>query len=62
MSKQTEDTLMEVHLEITRLGLERQFHTQLTKMAKMPEWKWKDMATKYDGALKIIKEKYGKSK
>ncbi len=31
-------------------------------MSKLTEWKWKDMATKYEGALRNIKEKYEKSK
>tara|TARA_Y100000389_G_C17167990_1_gene367694 strand:+ start:412 stop:600 length:189 start_codon:yes stop_codon:yes gene_type:complete len=62
MSKQTEDILMEVHLEVTRLGLQRQFSKELKRMSKLTEWKWKDMATKYEGALRNIKEKYEKSK
>ena len=62
MSKQTEDTLMAVHLEVTRLGLVKEFNAQLRRMASLKEYKWIDMATKYEYALAQIKENYAKLK
>ena len=62
MSKQTEDTLMAVHLEVTQLGLVKEFNLQLRKMQNQKKYKWIDMATKYEHALAQIKENYAKLK
>ena len=62
MSKQTEDTLMAVHLEVTQLGLVKEFNLQLHKMQNQKKYKWIDIATKYEYALAQIKENYAKIK
>ena len=62
MSKQTEDTLMAVHLEVKALGLQKQFDYQIQKMKKQRKHKWKDIASKYEYALKRIKENHAKIK
>ena len=62
MSKQTEDTLMEVHLEVKKLGLQKEFESQIQRMTKQSKHKWKDIAFKYEYALKRIKENHAKIK
>tara|TARA_B100000780_G_scaffold265972_1_gene221844 strand:- start:2631 stop:2819 length:189 start_codon:yes stop_codon:yes gene_type:complete len=58
MSKQTEDTLMAVFLEVEKLGLKKEFDVQLEKMKKQSKHKWKDISFKYEYALKRIKENH----
>ncbi len=53
---------MAVHLEVTKLGLMKQFNAQLLKMKNQKKHKWIDMATKYEYALTRIKENHAKTK
>lgn len=58
MSKQTEDTLYSVYLEVEKLGLKKQFNSQIKKMQSQKQHKWKTICEKYEYALTEIKEKY----
>ena len=60
MSSQTEDTLYEIHTEVTQSGLRDKFDKQLKKMSKQSKHKWKSVCEKWEYALKRIKEDNGK--
>ena len=55
MSKQQEDTLYEIHTEITQSGLWGIFNKQLKKMDSQPKHKWKTVCERWEYALKRIK-------
>ena len=57
MSSQEEDTLYEVHTEVTKSGLWDKFNAQLKKMQTQQKHKWKTPAERWEYALKRIKEK-----
>ena len=57
MSSQEEDTLYEVHTEVTKSGLWDEFNAQLKKMSTQPKHKYKEVCEKWEYALKRIKEK-----
>jgi hypothetical protein len=59
MSKQTEDTMYEIHTELTESGLWPKFNKQLKKMNTQLKHKWKTPVEKWEYALKRIKEKNG---
>ena len=61
MSSQTEDTMYEIHTEVTQSGLRDKFDKQLKKMSKQSKHKWKSVCEKWEYALKRIKEDNGKS-
>ena len=61
MSSQVEDTLYEIHTEVTQSGLKSKFDKQLKKMSTQPKHKWKTVCEKWEYALKRIKEDNGKS-
>ena len=61
MTSQTEDTLYEIHTEVTQSGLRDKFDKQLKKMLKQPKHKYKTVCEKWEYALKRIKEDNGKS-
>ena len=56
MSSQTEDTMYEIHTEITQSGLKDKFDKQLKKMLKQPKHKYKTVCEKWEYALRRIKE------
>jgi len=56
MSKWEEDTLYEIHTEVTQSGLKDRFDKQLKKMLKQPKHKYKTICEKWEYALKRIKE------
>ena len=60
MTSQTEDTLYEIHTEVTQSGLKDKFDKQLKKMSKQSKHKWKSVCEKWEYALKRIKEDNGK--
>ena len=60
MSSQTEDTMYEIHTEVTQSGLKEKFDNQLKKMLKQPKHKWKTVCEKWEYALRRIKENNGK--
>ena len=60
MSRNTEDTLYEIHTEITQSGLKDKFDKQLKKMSTQSKHKWKSVCEKWEYALKRIKEDNGK--
>ena len=60
MSSQTEDTLYEIHTEVTQSGLRDKFDKQLKKMSKQSKHKWKSVCEKWEYALKRVKEDNGK--
>ena len=57
MSRQTEDTMYEIHTELTESGLWPKFNKQLKKMSKQSKHKWKTVCERWEYALKRIKEK-----
>ena len=61
MSRNTEDTLYEIHTEITQSGLKDKFDKQLKKMSTQSKHKWKTVCEKWEYALKRIKEDNGKT-
>ena len=56
MSKQTEDTMYEIYIEVEKLGLRKKFDKQLKKMQKQSQWKWKTVCERQEYALMRIKE------
>ena len=57
MSKQTEDTMYEIHTELTESGLWDRFNKQLKKMSTQPKHKYKEVCEKWEYTLRRIKEK-----
>ena len=57
MSKQTEDTMYEIHTELTESKLWGKFNKQLKKMNTQEKHKWKSSVERWEYALKRIKEK-----
>jgi hypothetical protein len=62
MSKQTEDTMYEIHIKLEEKGLTKKFHKQLEKMQKEGIMKFHTVAERWEYAYKIVKEKYAKTK
>ena len=60
MSRNTEDTMYEIHTEVTQSGLRDKFDKQLKKMSKQSKHKWKSVCEKWEYALKRVKEDNGK--
>ena len=56
MSKQVEDTMYEIHKEITKNSLWEVFNKQLKKMNTQSKHKWKTACERWEYALKRIKE------
>ena len=56
MSKNTEDTLMEIYQEVKNKNLREKFNKQLKKMSTQSKHKWKTICEKYEYALMRIKE------
>ena len=56
MSRQEEDTLMEIYLEVEKKGLRERFDKQLKKMKNQDKHQYKSMTEKYEYALRRIKE------
>ena len=56
MSKNTEDTLMEVYQEVEKNNLREKFNKQLIKMSTQSKHKWKTICEKYEYALMRIKK------
>ena len=57
MTSQTEDTLYEIHTELTESGLWSKFNKQLKKMNTQLKHKWKTPVERWEYALNRIKEK-----
>ena len=57
MTSQQEDTIFEIHTEVTKSGLWEEFNKQLKKMSSQSKHKWKTPSEKWEYALKRIKEK-----
>jgi len=56
MSKQTEDTMYEIHQEVEKEGLRRKFDKQLRKMSTQDKHDNKTACEKWEYALIRIKE------
>ena len=59
MTSQTEDTLNEIHTELTQSGLWDKFNKQMKKMSTQPKHKWKTICEKWEYALRKIKKDNG---
>jgi len=57
MTRQTEDTMYEIHTELTESKLWSKFNKQLKKMSTQEKHKYKDVCERWEYALKRIKEK-----
>ena len=57
MTSQQEDTMHEIHTELTESKLWGKFNKQLKKMSSQEKHKWKTPSEKWEYALKRIKEK-----
>ena len=57
MTRQTEDTMYAIHIELTESKLWSKFNAQLKKMQTQQKHKWKTPAEKWEYALKRIKGK-----
>ena len=57
MSKQTEDTMYEIHTALTESKLWSKFNAQLKKMNTQEKHKWKSSVERWEYALKRIKKK-----
>ena len=57
MTRQQEDTMFEIHTEVTKSGLWVEFNKQLKKMGTQPKHKYKEVCERWEYALKRIKEK-----
>ena len=60
MSSQTEDTMYEIHTEITQSGLREKIDKEVKKMLKQAKDKYKTICEKWEYALRRIKEDNGK--
>ncbi len=56
MSKQIEDTLYEIHQEVEKNGLRKNFDKQLRKMSNQSKHKHKTVSERWEYALRKIKE------
>ena len=56
MSRQTEDTMYEIHTELTESGLWPKFNKQLKKMNTQEKHKHKEVCEMWEYALKKIQE------
>ncbi len=56
MSKQTEDTLFEIHQEIEKKGLRKKFDKQLKKMSNQRKHNYKTVCESWEYALQRIKK------
>ena len=59
MSKQTEDTMYEIHTALTESKLWSQFNKQLKKMSAQPKHKYKDVCEKWEYAYHKVKKNNG---
>ena len=57
MTRQTEDTMYEIHTALTESKLWSEFNAQLKKMSTQEKHKWKSSVERWEYALKRIKEK-----
>ena len=56
MSKQTEDTMYEIHTEMTQRSLWEVFNKQLKKMSSQHKHKYKTACERWEYAFKKIKK------
>ena len=56
MTRQQEDTMYEIYMEVEQKGLRKKFDNQLKKMRTQSKHKWKNMCEKQEYALMRIKE------
>ena len=56
-TKQTEDTMHQIHTELTESKLWPAFNKQLKKMSKQEKHKWKDICERWEYAFHKIKDK-----
>ena len=59
MTRQTEDTMYEIHTELTESKLWGKFNKQLKKMSTQEKHKYKNVCERWEYALKRIKENNG---
>ena len=55
MTKNQEDTMYEIHTQLEKLNLHKQFHKQVEKMCTEEKHKWKDLCEKWEYAFNKVK-------
>lgn len=55
MTSNQEDTLVDIHTEVTQSNLWEEFNAQLKKMSTQPKHKFKDVCEKWEYALYRVK-------
>ena len=61
MSSQVEDTLYEIHTEVTQSGLKSKFNKQLKKMRAQSKHKYKTSSERWEYAFNKVKKNNGQS-
>lgn len=57
MTSNQEDTMYEIHTELDKLNLHKEFKTQLKKMCTQKKHKWKELCEKWEYAFNKVKNK-----
>ena len=60
-TKQTEDLMYEIVIELEKTGLRKQFYAQLNKMQKQSKHKYKEVGERWEYAIRKIRTKHAKS-
>jgi len=55
MTRQTEDTLFEIHTSVENLGIRKQFDTQLKKMGSQEKHRWRSVVECWEYAYGKIR-------
>ena len=53
----SEDTLMEIYLEVEKLNIRKEFETALKKLLNNPKYQYKEIAECQEIALEEVKKK-----
>ena len=60
-TKQTEDLMYNIVIELDEKGLKKQFYAQLNKMAKQDKHKYKEVGERWEYAIQKVRTKHAKS-
>ena len=60
-TKQTEDLMYSIVMELEETGLERQFYAELKKMQDQTEHKYKEVGERWEYAIRKVRTKHAKS-
>ena len=57
MTKNQEDTMYEIHTQVEKLNIRKEFYAQVEKMSQQEKHKWKDLCEKWEYAFNKVKNK-----